>query len=54
MFNFHSLRSIFTNLKTESIQRTETQEYKIITGSDGSLMPITMYNMLISHTKLLS
>ena len=44
--------SKITKLKTKSNKKRETFEYKIDTGSDGSLIPIRMYKMLFPHTNI--
>ena len=52
LFNIHSMRLVITKLKTKSSQKVDKCGYKIYTGSDGSLMPISMYKRLFLHANI--
>ena len=52
-FNFHSITKIMiTKLKIKCSEKVDICEYKLDTDSDGNLMFIRMYKMLLLHTEI--
>ena len=48
VFNFHSRRGVLiAKLKTKTSQTTASCKYKMDTGSDSNLMPVSMFKLLI-------